>query len=55
MRTQQWSISEFQRIDRETRQIITESGEKYTLGSKALIYLSREAGGRGPKSVENAS
>ena len=40
MTTQQWPIAEFQWIDRETWQIITESGEKYKLG------LSVERGSR---------
>lgn len=53
MRTQQWQIAEQRQIDRETRKIITENGAKHPLGSKALINLSREVGGREMKSVEN--
>ena len=52
MRTQQWPIAELQQIDRETRKIIVENGGKHLLGSKSLLYLPREDGGRGLKSVE---
>ena len=53
MRTQQWPIAELQQIDRETRKIIVENGGKHPLGSKSLLYLPREDGGRGLKSVDN--
>ena len=52
-KTQQWLIAELQQIDRETGKIITGNGRKHSLDSKALIYLSREVGGRELKSVEN--
>ena len=42
-----------QQIDRETRKIIVENGGKHPLGSKSLLYLPREDGGRGLKSAEN--
>ena len=52
MSTQQWPIAELQQTDRETRKIIVENGGKHLLGSKSLLYLPREDGGRGLKSVE---
>jgi len=53
MSSQQWPVAELQQIDRETRKIIVENGGKHLLGSKSLLYLPREDGGRGLKSVEN--
>ena len=53
MRTQNWPIADLQQLDRETRKIMVENGEKHPLGSKALLYLPRKVGGRGLKSVEN--
>ena len=52
MWTQRWPISELQRIDREARKIMVENGGKHPAGSSALLYLPRENGGRGLKSVE---
>ena len=53
MRTQNWPIADLQQLNRETRKIMVENGEKHPLGSKALLYLPRKVGGRGLKSVEN--
>ena len=52
MWTQVWPIAELQRIDRDTRKVITENGGKHPLASTDLLYLSRQAGGQGLKSVE---
>ena len=49
---QVWPIAEQQRIDRDTRKVITENGGKHPVASTDLLYLSRQAGGRGLKSVE---
>lgn len=53
MWTQVWPIAELQRLDRETRKVISENGGKHPLGSTALMYLPRKSGGRGLKSVEH--
>ena len=52
MWTQVWPIAELQRIHRDTRKVITENGGKHPLASTDLLYLSRQAGGQGLKSVE---
>ena len=39
-------------IDREARKIICENGGKHPLISTAIIYLAREKGGHGLRSVE---
>ena len=49
---QTWPLDELQRLDRETRKVICESGGKHPLGSTALMYLPRRRGGRGLKSIE---
>lgn len=43
-----WTQTEIKKIDREARKIIVNN-----IGSTALLYLSREQGGRGLQSVEN--
>ena len=52
MWAQEWPITELQRIDRETRKIMIENGAKHPLGSTELLYLPRNIGGRGIKSLE---
>ena len=53
MWTQHWPITEMKKVDREARKIIVENGGKHPCGSTALLYLPREKGGRGLRSVEN--
>ena len=52
MWTQHWPITELRVIDREARKIISENGGKHPLSSTAIMYLAREKGGRGLRSVE---
>ena len=52
MQTQHWSVTELRSIDREVRNIIRESGGKHPLSSTAVMYLSRDNGDRGLRSVE---
>ena len=52
MWTQHWPITELRVIDREARKIICENGGKHPLSLTAIIYLAREKGGRGLRSVE---
>ena len=52
MSTHCWPIAELKRLDREARKAIVENGGKHPLGSTALVYLSRNLGGRGLKSTE---
>ena len=52
MWTQNWPITELRVIDREARKITCENGGKHPLSSTAIMYLAREKGGRGLRSVE---
>ena len=52
MWTQTWPLAELKQIDRDTRKIISESGGNHPKGSIAALYLARNNGGRGLKSVE---
>ena len=52
MWTQRWPLDELQRLDRETRKVVCETGGKHPLGSTALMYLPRRRGGRELKSIE---
>ena len=52
MWTQVWPITELKRIDRETRKSMVENGARYPLGSNELLYLPRNTGERGMKSLE---
>ena len=52
MWTQHWPITEVRVIDREARKIICQNGGKYPLSSTVVMYLAREKGGRGLRSVE---
>ena len=52
MWTQTWPLAELQQIARDTRKIISESGGSHPKGSIAALFLARNNGGRGLKSVE---
>ena len=52
MWTQQWPATELKKLDREARKIVVENGGKHPSGSTALLYMSREKGGRGLRSIE---
>ena len=43
---------ELKQIDREARKIVVESGGRHPCSSNALLYLPRNEGGRGLRSVE---
>ena len=51
MWTQHWPLSEY--VDRATRKIIVENGGKHPASLTSLLYLQREKGGRGLRSVEH--
>ena len=51
MWTQHWPLSEY--VDRATRKIIVENGGKHPASLTSLLYLQREKGGRGLRSVED--
>ena len=52
MWTFKWPINALKSIDSQVRQIIVDGGGKHPAGSTALLYLSRDKGGRGLRSVE---
>ena len=52
MWTQHWPITELKQIDREARKIVLENGSKHPCGSTFLLYLSRDKGARGLRSIE---
>ncbi|PFX32789.1 Cofilin/actin-depolymerizing factor-like [Stylophora pistillata] len=52
MWTQHWPVTELRSIDREARKIICENGGKHPLSSTAMLYLPRDKGGRGLRSVQ---
>ena len=52
MWTQQWPVTELKRLNRETRKIVVENGGKHPSGSTAILYVPRENGGRGLRSIE---
>ena len=52
MWTQTWPLAELQQIARDTRKIISESGGNHRKGSIAALFLARNNGGRGLKSVQ---
>ncbi|XP_031571639.1 uncharacterized protein LOC116305807 [Actinia tenebrosa] len=52
MWTQHWPLAELRIIDRETRKIISGNGGRHPLSSTAVLYLPREKGGRGLRSIE---
>ncbi|CAH3123920.1 unnamed protein product [Porites lobata] len=48
-----WPLSELRDVDRAARKIIVENGGKHPAILTSLLYLSREKGGRGLRSVEH--
>ena len=52
MRTQNWPLGDLQIIDRETRKLINENGQRHPLSSTAVLYLPRDKSSRGLKSIE---
>ena len=52
MWTQRWPIKELKQIDREARKIVVEKGGKHPCASTSLLYLSRDKGRRGLRSIE---
>ena len=53
MWTQHWTLSELRDVDRAARKIIVENGGKHTANLTSLLYLPREKGSRGMRSVEH--
>ena len=53
MWTQHWPLSELRDVDRAARKIIVEYGGKFPASLTSLLYLPREKGGRGLRSVEH--
>ena len=52
MWTQHWPITELRQVDRDAHKIVTDGGEKHPCGKPSLLYLPRDKGGRGLRSVE---
>ncbi|CAH3143443.1 unnamed protein product [Porites lobata] len=52
MWTQHWPLSELRDVERAARKIIVENGGKHPASLTSLLYLPREKGGRGLRSVE---
>ena len=50
--TQHWPATELRQVDRDARKIVTEGGGKHPCGTTSLLYLPRDKGGRGLRSVE---
>ena len=53
MWTQHWPLSELRDVERAARKIIVENGGKHPASLTSLLYLPREKGGRGLRSVEH--
>ena len=53
MWTQHWPLSELRDADRAAQKIIVENGGKHPASLTSLLYLPREKGGRGLRSVEH--
>ena len=53
MWTQHWTLSELRDVDRAARKIIVENGSKHPANLTSLLYLPREKGSRGMRSVEH--
>ena len=51
--TQHWTLTELRDVDRATRKIIVENDGKHPASRTSLLYLPREKGGRGLRSVEH--
>ena len=45
-------ITELRQVDRDARKLVTEGGGKHPCGTTSLLYLPRDKGGRGLRSVE---
>ena len=54
MWTQHWPLTELRIKGKEAGKIIVDSGGKHPCGSTSILYLPREKGGRGLRSVEQA-
>ena len=52
MWTQQWPVTELNRLERQARTIAVENGGKHPSGSTAILHMPREKGGRGLRSIE---
>ena len=52
MWTQQWPVIELKKLDREAHKIVIENGGKHASGSTAILYIAREKGSRGLRSIE---
>ena len=52
MWTQHWPITVLREMDREAGKIVVENRGKHPCGSTSLLYLPREKGGRGLRSIE---
>ena len=52
MWTQHWPITELRETDREACKIVVENGGKHPYGSTSLLYLPRDNGGKGLRSME---
>lgn len=52
MWTQHWPITELRQVDRDARKIVTDGGGKHPCGTTSLLYLPRDKGGRGLRSVD---
>ena len=50
--TQPWQIAELRQVDRDARKIATEGEGEHPCGTTSLLYLPRDKGGRGLRSVE---
>ena len=44
-------MTELKRLDKETRKIVVENGGKHPSGSTAILYMPREKGGKGLRSI----
>ena len=53
MWTQHWPLSELRDVDRAARKIIVENDGKHPASLTSSLYLPREKGGRGLRSVEH--
>ena len=45
-------MTELKTLDREARKKVVENGGKHPSGSTAILYMPREKGGRGLRSIE---
>ena len=45
-------MTELKKLDREARKIVVENVDKNPSGSTAILYMPREKGGRGLRSIE---